>query len=252
MSAPLCREVHVGDSSDRGYALMTTQARHSELRGALLHRERWRFYESTERLPCPHFAGSDCEATDKLGTHGSAPTAGVGNLTGYGKDLANRADAAYQDLLFRQRRSRLLGRPEPPAVTSTHGPGIPTLPDAWRRKDCWTLVTAKAWENVKERINFKEARVCLMGLRRLCRTVRNLGATALSITDNLVSALAFEKRRSNSRALNNLCRRELLLIKFHQVHIRLPHVQDLRHPCAKQVTEACEHPQPSGSVSLQV
>ena len=229
MSAPLCREVHVGDSSDRGYALMSTQAGHSELRDALLHRERWRFYESSEPLPCPHFAGDASEVEDKLGVLGSAPSAGVGNLTQYGKDLAHRVDNAYQDLLFRQRRSRLLGGHEPSATSCIHGPGIPPLLDSWCTQDRWTLVTAKAWENVKEHINFKEARVCLMGLRRLCRTARNLGTTAMSITDNLVSALAFEKGRSSSRALNNLCRRAAAYQIGGRIQWRLRHIESKRN-----------------------
>ena len=109
------------------------------------------------------------------------------------------------------------------------GPAIPLLAGSWDDPHRWTLVTAKAWDNVKEHINFKEARVCLMGLRRLCRTVRNLGTTALTITDNLVSALAFEKGRSGSRPLNNLCRRAAAYQLGGRIQWRLRHIESKRN-----------------------
>ncbi|CAE7187344.1 unnamed protein product [Symbiodinium necroappetens] len=196
MSAPLCTEVHVGDSSDRGYALMSTTSSHKEVREALRHHERWRFKHSTEPLPSPLF---DCAETGPLGYIGQSPSSGLGKTTQFGKELAAALDSSLRDPLFKRRRMKLLGPSTDLEKTVIEGPAIPTLAGSWDDPHRWTLVTAKPWKGVKEHINLKEARVCLMSLRRLCRTTRNLGTTALTITDNLVSALAFEKGRSGSR-----------------------------------------------------
>ena len=222
----LCPKVHVGDSSDRGYALMSTQASHAEVREALRRRERWRFRHSAEPPPLP--VHDDIEA-EQLGYVGQTPLAGLGTQTQFGKELTRALDVALQDPLFKQRRARLLGAPKEVEKTVIAGPGIPPLAGSWDDPLRWTLVTAKAWDNVKEHINFKEARVCLMGLRRLCRTVRNLGTTALTITDNLVSALAFEKGRSGSRPLNNLCRQAAAYQLGGRIQWRLRHIESKRN-----------------------
>ena len=83
--------------------------------------------------------------------------------------------------------------------------------------------------NVKEHINIKEARVCLMSLRRLSRTTRNLGVTALTLTGNLVSVLALEKGRSGSRSLNHICRRSAAYQLAGRIQWRLRHVESKRN-----------------------
>ncbi|CAE7204167.1 unnamed protein product [Symbiodinium sp. CCMP2592] len=226
MSAPLCTEVHVGDSSDRGYALMSTASSHKEVRKALQHHERWRFKQSTEPLPSPLF---DYTGTSTPGYAGQTPSAGLGRTTQFGKELAAAWDSALRDPLFKRRRDKLLGPSTDVEKTVIEGPPIPALAGSWDDPQRWTLVTAKPWKNIKEHINFKEARVCLMSLRRLCRTSRNLGTTALTITDNLVSALAFEKGRSGSRPLNNLCRRAAAYQLAGRIQWRLRHIESKRN-----------------------
>ncbi|CAE7214061.1 unnamed protein product [Symbiodinium sp. CCMP2456] len=205
MSAPFCEEVHIGDSSDKGYGLTVTSARHVELRRALLHREQWRFITSEEpdTRPIPQ----DGFEHGPLGFPGSAPNAGVGSQTAYGRELNQRIEEGYNNPLFKQRRSRLLGSPTPLMTSVVQGPSIPALAQEWDDPLRWHLVTAGPWQRPREHINVKEARVCLMGLRRLCRTARNCGTTALTLTDSMVACLAFEKGRSGSGALNALCRR---------------------------------------------
>ena len=192
MSAPFCKEVHIGDSSDRGYGLMVTEARHSELRQALLHRERWRFIISDE--PDARKAGHDEFDHGRLGFPGSAPFAGVGGGTAYGQDLNFRIGEEQHTLLFKQRRSRLLGSPAPLPTSAVQGPSIPPVAHEWDDPLRWHLVTTGPWQFPREHINIKEARVCVMGLRRLCRTAKNCGTTALTLTDSMVACLAFEKR----------------------------------------------------------
>ena len=98
MSAKVCSEVHIGDSSDRGYGMMTTDARHPELRQALLHQEKWRFILSAEpdlTLTNDREIGEG----EKLGFRGGVPQAGLGRDTEYGRGLAARADEAYASRL---------------------------------------------------------------------------------------------------------------------------------------------------------
>ena len=206
MSSPVCSEVHIGDSSDRGYGVLATDATRAELRRALLHHERWRFLLTSE----PDLSGEhapEVGAGEHLGFRGGTPPAGLGGGAQYGQDLAARADEAYANRLFKQRRSRLLGPPLRESTTAVQGPSIPDLAPAWDEPQRWRLITSGPWSRVKEHINIKEARVCLMSLRRLCRTSHSCGTTALTITDSLVSCLALEKGRSSSSGLNGICRR---------------------------------------------
>ena len=66
--------------------------------------------------------------------------------------------------------------------------------------------------------------VCVMGLRRLCWTAKNCGATALTLTDSMVACLAFEKGRSGSSGLNALCRRAAAYSIGCQIQWRLLHI----------------------------
>ena len=221
MSAPCCREVHIGDSSDRGFALMFTEAEPDEIRTAIRHREKWRFRPGDPcSVPARHFGFE--EGADHF--IGAAPEAGVGILTTYGRELAEKADREYENQLFKRRRLRVLGAPQEQTKTFIQGPSIPELDPGWDRPERWQLVTAGPWKHIHEHINIKEGRVLLMGLRRLARSRHNLGTTALSISDNLVSVLAFEKGRSGSRALNRLCRRAAAYQLACRIQWRLRHI----------------------------
>jgi len=63
----------------------------------------------------------------------------------------------------------------------------PFVDSRWHREDRWKLIQAAPWKDTKERINVKEGRVLLMGLRRWGRSVEHLGRTVFSLSDNLVS-----------------------------------------------------------------
>ena len=224
MGAPCCNEVHIGDSSDRGYSLMTTSASTNEIRRALQHRERWRFAQGD---PATQPVGPPCDGRqDHSGDRyfGSVPNAGVGRGTSYGQELASRIDLAYQDPNFIRRRGRPFGNTKKEARTVISAVGIPELEQCWDIPDRWTLLVARAWKHTAEHINIKEARVCLMGLRRLCRSTQNMGTNALSISDNLVSCLVFEKGRSSSKALNRLCRRAAAYQLGCRIQWRLRHI----------------------------
>ena len=206
MSAPVCSEVHIGDSSDRGYGMLATDAARSELRRALRHQEKWRFIQTME----PDLSADperELGEGEWLGFRGSTPHSGLGRDALYGRELAAKADEAYTKLLFKQRRARLLKPPLPKSSTIVQGPSIPPLDSSWDAPERWRLISSGPWTRVKERINIKEARVCLMSLRRLCRTSPHCGTTALTLSDSLVFCLALEKGRSSSAGLNGVCRR---------------------------------------------
>ena len=88
MSAPFCKEVHIGDSSDRGYALMYTHATYQELRAAFEHREKWRFIpqEDADELQLPR------PPEQEAGFPGYTAESGVGHRTEFGKHLTEKCD----------------------------------------------------------------------------------------------------------------------------------------------------------------
>ena len=213
LSAPINDEVHVGDSSDRGYGLLTTQTCTSKIRRELAFQERWRFLESREPwVVSANNGGPEPLEIEDLQTGpdrmlGSTFQAGVGCNTQYGRELSGRLDAAENNKSFLARKQRLFGKPSAEEKTMIQLPGIPEVSDHWAEPTQWDLVTAAAWRHTDEHINVKEARVALMSLRRLTRTTHNLGQVCLTLSDNLCTVLAFERGRSSSGALNTLCRR---------------------------------------------
>ena len=247
MSSPTCPEVHIGDSADFGYSLMTTQATHFEVRRELQFREKWRFVMSREpESNCLHgqqsaswFRGLDGEETNEKGIvhdddqdfhyvgHGFPSSAGLD--TQYGRQLKKQLASAALDPQIQAKKDRLFGFDRAPAPTLIEGPGIPDVHSCWDSPGRWTLITAKRWEHPTEHINVKEARVCLMGLRRLVRTSRNLGSVAMTLTDNLVAAFSFEKGRSSSHRMNGLCRRACAYAVAGRIQWRLRHIPTSRN-----------------------
>eukprot|EP00971_Amphidinium_carterae_P341724 6480692-Amphidinium_carterae.1 len=69
---------------------------------------------------------------------------------------------------------------------------VPEPNPEFRRDEIWQPVVRGAWR-APEAIHLKEARVCLLGLRRFCRHATARDCHLLTLTDNLSSALCFEK-----------------------------------------------------------
>ena len=229
MSSETSFEVHLGDSSDMGYSLMVTQASHAEVREALQDREKWRFITSHERpagrprepaglhAEPEDWRGLDC---NDQGTHylGCSAEPSLGSLTSFGRELSDRVPRKTT------RRTREKPRFLSSEPTMICGPPIPDISQCWSQQHRWQLITAKAWPDPNFHINEKEGQVCL-GLRRLVRSTKNLGKVALSITDNLSCALAFEKGRSSSGRLNFLCRRAAAYQLGGNTQWRLRHIR---------------------------
>lgn len=225
LSAPTCREVHVGDSSDYGYSLMVTEAEHSEVKQELKFRERWRFIESDEPDEVDHkpldtwTEGEDMADLQSYHYRGAKSCSGLWMATQYGQELEKKLGRSKGAGRFEMRK-----RPRG-TRTLLHGPSIPDVSDKWSKDDRWTLLVAKPWDDPSEHINSKEARVALMGLRRLCRSVKNMGATALSLSDNLVTVLAFEKGRSSASTMGGLCKKAAAYQIACRIQWRLRHIR---------------------------
>ena len=207
LSASLNTEVYIGDSSDRGFGMLSRHARHDQIQAELSWRERWRFLEGDDvTASChpnnggPEHGDPDEEDFTFVGTR---PKAGVGIDTAYGKQLVHN----MQSTVAKRTPQQSLFGEGAKKRTLIQVPGIPEVADHWSDPTTWDLIVSGAWRRPQEHINIKEARVALMSLRRACRTVRNLGTTSLTLSDNLVTVLSFERGRSASGPLNSLCRR---------------------------------------------
>lgn len=234
MSADTCHEVHLGDSSDLGYSLMFTHATHQEIRTALQDREKWRFIVSTEPQPLPpregpRFVGErDPDEDDWVNRDhnnqnfhysGCSAEPSLGACTQYGRECSAKLKKHLSK--GSKKKPRFLDA-EPTMIA---GPPIPAISDCWSQQFRWQLICAKPWTDPSCHINEKEGRVCLMGLRRLVRSVKNLGKVAFSISDNLSCVLAFEKGRSSSSRMNALCRRAAAYQISGGIQWRLRHIR---------------------------
>ena len=208
LSAPVNPEVHIGDASDRGFGLMKTCSTPSRVLKEIKYQERWRFEEVEDAgmvTPCgggPETTGEASETFD-----GHLAGAGLGSGTRYGQTLRSKLLDDYTDKKVKVKKQRLFGKAPDRGHHLREIRGIPDISDHWSDATQWTLVASDRWFDVQEHINLKEAKVCLMSLRRLCRSQCNMGTRCLTISDSMVSILCFSKGRSSSSALNNVCRR---------------------------------------------
>lgn len=225
MGVECSEEVYVGDSADFGYAMMVTSSSSAEIRPELQHRERWRFVESDEPPPVevPSSTMSDELPLEQehryLGTTGEA---GVGRGTSFGEWMRRQLNHQVQPSTAKKSTTKR-------QKTLIAGPGIPPVSHIWDKPSRWELVVAKPWRDPDEHINIKEAKVCLMSLRRATRTCKNLGKLVFTLTDNLVSAITLEKGRSSSGKLNGVCRRACAYQVACQVQWRLRHIPTERN-----------------------
>ncbi|CAK0875323.1 unnamed protein product [Prorocentrum cordatum] len=214
LGAKFSDEVYCGDSSTRGYALHVAVGGPDEIREAWKLRERWRYRDVST------VEGQVSEGLDYV--QGGAPGSAAGPMTAFGQALRSRAEA----------RPRPRGRPAAGMVGRAKvilDSGVPALADGWTRRRRCHLVAADRWRWQDERINLKEARVALMGLRRHCRSVRLLGSKLLTLSDIQLAVGAFEKGRS-SAGLRALCRRAAAYRLRGQIAWRLRYIETDRNP----------------------
>ena len=218
LAAPFCREVTCGDSSGFGYAVLTTLADDQDIRDAYRWRERWRFLRVALRGGRPwigpaerdFLGGLSSEGDIELAMDHAAPdevrpgvrVAGCGTSTAFGQWLAARPAPKLE-----RRRGLVSRRPRPGQTEILVQPGIPPLSSRWDDRSRYQIVIRGRWRWEQEHINVKEGRVVLMSVRRACRVKKNLRRKHLTLSDNMSCLGAFEKGRSASYGLNNLCRR---------------------------------------------
>eukprot|EP00438_Fugacium_kawagutii_P016242 Skav225368 [mRNA] locus=scaffold476:95907:101244:- [translate_table: standard] len=230
LSMPINAEVHVGDSSDRGFGLMARRETVDRIRREMSHDERWRFLERTDAVQLPSSSdGLLVEPPDMQDSTfgGSVPQAGFGTGTSFGRILADKL--ADEDNLP-QKKVRLFGRPVEHEPRQIEVFNIPPISDCWSDSTRWDLICSKSWDHTDEHINVKEGRVVLMAIRRLCRTSSNLGTRCLILSDSMVSILAFSKGRSSSNGINKLCRRAAAYLVCGSIDIHLRHIPTDRNP----------------------
>ena len=170
LSSPANPEVHLGDSSDRGYGLVrSTFAESSHVKAELRVREKWRFIVSNEAVLNPNGGGPPevLKDVDDDVFKGSFAAAGVGVKTEYGRQLQKKADGGSIFGTNSSRLERLKGPVEDSLSTLLEVHAIPEVSSRWTNPTRWKLLASGAWRDVEEHINVKEARVALMSLRRL-------------------------------------------------------------------------------------
>ena len=228
LSSPVNPEVHVGDSSDKGYGMLHTFATVEQVKRELRFKERWRYLESEEVEMQSVQQGSPMGLDDLEDNHvfkGACGNAGFGPVTAYGAQLKQQLEESEGSQNHREHKVKLFGKPQQSVRTMISIPGIPEVSNLWSEQNRWELITADRWRRQEEHINVKEGRVALMSLRRLCRSTKNMGSTCLTLSDNMVTILAFEKGRSCSGPMNTLCRRVAAYSIGSNIQWRLRHIR---------------------------
>ncbi|CAK0832272.1 unnamed protein product [Prorocentrum cordatum] len=181
LAAPDDDEVHVSDSSTGGHCLMYGRKPARALRGL----------PADDELEIPKFADVQLRAGRSAGAWSST-------------ELGQLAFRKVGRTRRRQGCSAVGGRHRQEVELLNVAPKLPV---ALTRDEGWRRAVAGRWQHPEEHINIKEARACVMGLRRSCRGPRHHGHRVLSLRDNMVTCCCLDKGRSTSRALNTQRRR---------------------------------------------
>ena len=172
-------------------------------------RERWRFAKLEAPASISHMAGSVDSSLGGAAPHAGPVTseegfvdvtvkplssAGMGQGTRYGASLL-LADAVAER---KARIGRSAPRPARVMVEVEVLRAIPEVGSHWEKPERWHTWREGAWRWPSEHINIKEARASLMALDRHSSSAQAHHCRLLQLSDNLVSALAFDKGRSKS------------------------------------------------------
>ena len=220
LALPYSEVAYLGDSSTYGYSLMVTECSEKESKKAMRSQERWRFLEAEVYVPGGAFSHESAAPAGQ-----AAITGAVGPSTKWGQMQTHENFEAFVTKKKQVHMNRDAHLPSHGTVVIDVPSLCESLDPAWKKISRYKLIVARAWKYKTEHINLKEARVCLLGLRRQCRTLSGLRKRLLTISDNLSCVLAFNKGRSNSYAMNQLVRRSAAYcifggIKWHLRHIR--------------------------------
>ena len=231
--------VHLGDSSMFGFSLMSTVATDAEIKKELEVKEKWGFIQGRSLEVKPSEGGPLHQ--DFMG-HQAETTAAT--RTKYAESLIRKLEETGAARL-RQQQCQLFGPPKSVEPTLMEAIRHPPVSSCWHTPGRWTLIQAAPWKDQNEHINPKEARVCLMGLRRWSRSSTHFGKIVFSMSDNMVSVLAFEKGRSSSASLNRLVRRACAYLIGCRMSWRLRHIRTQYNPADRPSRLFDPKPQPS-------
>ena len=215
LGASVSEEAYIEDSSTYGYSLMVSRVTSAEVREEIKFKEKWRFQRKQCRAPTSMVSPEEYAAQGRLsplGGHfspyvpvtdiadsairGFRPNAGLGANTKFGKQLSQQA-SMYMESTPSRRVPTIADDEELIEVPNA----IPVVHSRWSVLERWRLLVARPWRHPEIHINIKEAKVCVMGLRRSCRTVDNMGKIVFTLSDNLVSVLCFDKGRSRGSSI---------------------------------------------------
>ena len=242
MQPQLIQQVDAGDSADHGYALMTMVAASYQIERAIRYKERWRFIplpsevkdvlESGDRARLEQLltrSGGSAHERAELWTQAESGFAvsGLGLDTPYGRWLQTvLEDGDWLKTSAIKSQWRAKGRHR----ADIDFPALVEPVDAYLLNPAkYKLLWAKRWRDPTRHINYKEALVALSSLKRTTR-VDSLGSSLkLTLCDNLSVVLAFEKGRSQSPALNRLCRISASLQIAANVFWKLRHIESPRN-----------------------
>ena len=236
--ASFVRQVDMGDSATRGYAMMTSWAPPDKIRAARRFREKWRYVPMPDSLreimqkeknPMKDSIVYDFGVLED-GVRSTCPSRSADGL-GLGTQYAKWLQEALQEgswlrtsAMVSQFRAKKTIREdvEFPALVP---PLDPELVD--ERK--FTLLWAKSWKNSAEHIGMKEARVALSSLKRTARVASLAGLKKLTLSDNLPAVLCYEKGRSSRPGLIRLCRIAGAIQAGLGIRWRLRHIETKRN-----------------------
>lgn len=230
IGGPYCRDVDMGDSSGFGYAMTSRDVPASLIHDAVSVKERWRFIPVPDDFKSAvEFFNShpDSDGQDLQDHIQSFVRSGVGLDTEYGQWL-QRALEEGSWLKTSAIRSQIRASKRPrddieiPELVKPISGDI--LVDGSFR-----LLWMRNWRNKDEAINIKEGRVCLSSLKRSGRILSHAGCRKLTLCDNLSTVLALEKGRSNSIAMNRICKTSCSLQIALQIRWFVRHVETKRN-----------------------
>ena len=199
MLADISPVVHLGDSSMYGFSLMFAEAGPDVIRRELEVREKWRFLPGRGGDTHPGLdrdgwapGGEDCDLSLSGEFVGSAADTPLGLQTRFGQELRERLDGFGRRRLDGQRR-RLFGAPQHEEPSQIEAQFHPPVSSRWHQSSQWTLIQAAPWQDVKEHINPKEARVLVMGLRRWARSSEHFGKVVFCLATTRSQFFALKK-----------------------------------------------------------
>ncbi len=223
-------QVDMGDSSNRGYAMMTRSFTSPRIQSVSSIKEKWRY------VPMPEDFKSAIEFFNAHGDPHSSKgvehikafvRAGVGVNTEYGQWLQRALEdgnwlstsAIVSQFKAKQKRRDDV---DVPAL-------VEPIPMDMVKPGSFKLLWMRKWRNPQEHINIKEGRVLISSLKRCARAVSHCGTKKLSLSDNLCCVLAFEKGRSSSAALNRLCKVSAAIQASLQIRWNIRHIETKRN-----------------------